>query len=372
MADIDIGMGKSARRAFTLDELTIVPSRRTRDADLVDLGWQLDAYGFGLPILGSAMDSVTSPATAIELARLGGLGVLNLEGLWTRHGDVDPLLDELAELDGEAGVSRLRELHAAPIDPDLVTQRIHELRAGGALAVGAVSPKRVAELIGLLRRVELDLLVIRGTVVSAEHVTKANVPLDLKRFVRELDLPVVVGGCASYQAALHLMRTGAAGVLVGVDGGVTATTGTVTGVGAPLATAIADVRAARMRHLDETGVYVHLIADGGMRTGADIAKAVACGADAVMLGSALAAATDAPGRGWHWGTSIVHPELPQGRRVRVEQVGTLREILLGPSAHADGRLNIAGALRSAMATCGYESVKELQLAEVLVRAGNGR
>lgn len=372
MADIDIGMGKEARRAFTLDELTILPSRRTRDADLVDLSWQLDAYEFRLPILGSAMDSVISPATAIELARLGGLGVLNLEGLWTRHGDVDPLLDELADLDGEQGIDRMRELYGAPIDPDLVTQRIGELRAGGALAVGAVSPKRVPDLIGLLRRVELDLLVIRGTVVSAEHVTKANVPLDLKRFVRELDLPVVVGGCASYQAALHLMRTGAAGVLVGVDGGVTATTGTVTGVGAPLATAIADVRAARMRHLDETGVYVHLIADGGMRSGADVAKAVACGADAVMLGSALAAASDAPGRGWHWGTSIVHPELPQGRRVQVEPVGTLREILLGPSPSGDGRLNIAGALRSAMATCGYESVKELQKAELLVRTGPGR
>lgn len=373
MADMEIGMGKSARRAFGLDELTIVPSRRTRDADLVDLSWQLDAYGFQLPIMASAMDSVVSPAAAIELARLGALGVLNLEGLWTRHAEVDALLEELAGLEGDAGIARLRELYAAPIDPDLVTQRIGELRAGGALAVGAVSPKRVADLIGLLRRAELDLLVIRGTVVSAEHVTtKSNEPLNLKRFVRELDLPVVVGGCASYQAALHLMRTGAAGVLVGVDGGVTATTGSVTGVGAPLATAIADVRAARMRHLDETGVYVHVIADGGMRTGADIAKAIACGADAVMLGSALAAASDAPGRGWHWGTSIVHHDLPQGRRVRVEPVGTLAEVLFGPSPHSDGRLNLAGALRSAMATCGYETVKELQLAELLVRGGNGR
>jgi IMP dehydrogenase len=367
VADIDIGLGKSARSAFSLDDLTIVPSRRTRDTALVDLGWHLDAYEFDLPIIGSAMDSVVSPATAIELARLGGLGVLNLEGLWTRHGDVDALLDDLAGLDGDAGVARLRELHAHPIDPDLVTQRIGELRAGGALAVGAVSPKRVADLIGLLRRVELDLLVVRGTVVSAEHVTKNGEALNLKRFVRELDLPVVVGGCASYQAALHLMRTGAAAVLVGVDGGVTATTGAVTGVGAPLATAIADVRAARMRHLDETGVYVHVIADGGIRSGADAAKAIACGADAVMLGSALAAATDAPGRGWHWGTSIVHPELPQGRRVRVEQVGSLHQVLLGPSEGSDGRLNIAGALRAAMATCGYETCKELQKAELLVR-----
>jgi IMP dehydrogenase len=208
VADIDIGMGKSARRAFGLDELTILPSRRTRDADLVDLSWQLDAYSFDLPILASAMDSVVSPATAIELARCGGLGVLNLEGLWTRHAEVDPLLEELATLEGDAALGRLRELSGVPIDPDLVTQRISELRAGGALAVGAVSPKRVAGLIGLLRRAELDLLVIRGTVVSAEHVTRNGEPLNLKQFVRELDLPVVVGGCASYQAALHLMRTG--------------------------------------------------------------------------------------------------------------------------------------------------------------------
>ena len=372
MAEIDIGMGKAARQAFTLDDLTIVPSRRTRDADLVDLGWRLDAYEFGLPIVASAMDSVVSPATAIELSRVGALGVLNLEGLWTRHGDVEPLLDELAELDDEAAIERMRDLYTTPIDADLVGQRIGELRAGGALAVGAVSPKRIPDLIGLLRRAELDLLVIRGTVVSAEHVTKNGEPLNLKRFVRELETPVVVGGCASYQAALHLMRTGAAAVLVGVDGGVTATTGSVTGVGAPLATALADVRAARMRHLDETGVYVHVIADGGMRSGADIAKAIACGADAVMLGSALAAATDAPGRGWHWGTSIVHPDLPQGRRVPVEPVGTLRQILLGPASRADGRLNIAGALRAAMATCGYESCKELQKAELLVRDRSGR
>jgi IMP dehydrogenase len=372
VADIDIGMGKSARRAFGLDELTILPSRRTRDADLVDLSWQLDAYSFDLPILASAMDSVVSPATAIELARCGGLGVLNLEGLWTRHAEVDPLLEELATLEGDAALGRLRELSGVPIDPDLVTQRISELRAGGALAVGAVSPKRVAGLIGLLRRAELDLLVIRGTVVSAEHVTRNGEPLNLKQFVRELDLPVVVGGCASYQAALHLMRTGAAAVLVGIDGGVTATTGSVTGVGAPLATAIADVRAARMRHLDETGVYVHVIADGGIRTGADIAKAIACGADAVMLGRALAAATEAPGRGWHWGTSIVHEELPQGQRVEVEQVGSLRQILLGPSPDASGRFNIAGALRAAMATCGYQSCKELQKAELLVHDRVGR
>jgi IMP dehydrogenase len=372
VGDIDIGMGKSARQAFGLDELTLVPSRRTRDADLVDLGWQLDAYHLDLPILGSAMDSVISPATAVELARLGALGVLNLEGLWTRHHDVDPALEELSALEGEAAIRRLRELYAAPIDAELVSQRIGELRAGGALAIGAVSPKRVAGLIDLLRRAELDLLVVRGTVVSAEHVTRNGEPLNLKRFVRELDLPVVVGGCASYQAALHLMRTGAAGVLVGVDGGVTATTGSVTGVGAPLATAIADVRAARMRHLDETGVYVHVIADGGISTGADIAKAIACGADAVMLGRALAAATEAPGRGWHWGTSIVHDELPQGRRVRVEQIGSLRQILLGPAGRPDGRLNIAGALRAAMATCGYESCKELQKAELLVHRRSER
>jgi len=366
VAEIDIGLGKTARQAYSLDQLSLLPGRRTREPELVDLSWQIDAYSFDFPIMSSAMDSVTSPATAVALDGIGGLGVIDLEGVWTRHEDPSAALAELADLPADQVRTRLRELYSAPVDSDLVSQRIRELHEGGGYAAGAVSPRRVAAMAETLLRAELDLLVIQGTVISAEHVSTDDSPLNLKRFVRELETPVIVGGCASYQAALHLMRTGAAGVLVGVDGGRASTTGSVTGVGSPLATAIADVRAARMRHLDETGVYVQVIADGGLRSGGDIAKAIACGADAVMLGSALARAADAPGGGWHWGRSIVHGELPQGELVRMDPAGSLAEVLVGPALSADGRQNIVGALRQSMATLGYERLKDLQKAELMV------
>jgi len=366
MAEVDIGMGKSGRRAYGLDELVLLPGRRTRDADTIDLSWQIDAYRLDLPFLASAMDSVVSPTTAIAIGQLGGLAVLDLEGLWTRHENTEDLLIELSRLDGADALKKMRELYTAPIQPELITKRIAEIHAGGVLAAGAVSPKHVVNMAPLLLRAELDLLLIRGTVISAEHVTDGD-SLNLKEFVRELETPVIVGGCAGYQSALHLMRTGAAGVLVGVDSGSSAAASDVIGVGSRMATAIADVRAARMRHLDETGVYVHVIADGGIRTGGQVAKAMACGADGVMLGSALAGASEAPGRGWHWGTTAVHPTLPQGNRIQVDQIGPLEQLLTGPATDADGRLNIFGALRQSMATLGYPNPKELQKAEVLVR-----
>lgn len=367
MAEIDIGMGKSARRAYNLDELVLLPGRRTRDAEMVDLSWQIDAYRYELPFLATAMDSVTSPATAIAIGKMGGQAVLDLEGIWARHENADELLEELSKLEGEEARVRMQELYKSPIDADLITKRVAEIHEGGVLAAGAVSPKHVADLADLLLKIELDLLVIRGSVISAEHVTDGP-SLNLKEFVRELEMPVIVGGCAGYQAALHLMRTGAAGVLVGVDGGRTAAASKVIGVGSGMATAIADVRAARMRHLDETGIYVHVIADGGLSSGGEIAKAMACGADGIMLGRALAAANEAPGRGWHWGNSVVHPTLPQGNRIKVDQIGSLEELLVGPAKTADGRHNMFGALRQALATLGYENLKDLQKAEVLIRS----
>ena len=366
MAETDIGMGKAGRRAYSLDEVALLPSRRTRDADLVDLSWQIDAYDFSIPIMASAMDSVTSPKTAAQMSDLGGVGVLDLEGLWTRHGNADELLSEIASLDGGAATQRLRDLYDAPLDHDLIKQRITEIQDNGSYAAGAVSPKRVRSLEKLLLSAGLDLLVIRGSIISAEHVSAKEEPLNLKEFVRQLETPVVVGGCASHSAALHLMRTGAAGVLVGVESGRTSTSANVLGIQVPMATAISDVRAARMRHLDETGVYVKVIADGGLRTGGDIAKAVACGADAVMLGTALAATSDSPGGAHHWGRSISHPELPQGELVQLEATGTLAQVVAGPANGSDGRLNISGALRQSMATLGYKSLKELQKAELLV------
>ena len=366
MAEVEIGRGKSGRRAYGFDDIAIVPSRRTRDPEDVDISWEIDAFRFDLPLMASAMDGVVSPSTAIEIGRLGGAGVLNLEGVWTRYEDPEPLLEEIAHLDVDKATARMQQIYMEPIKPELVTQRIREIKDAGVVSCASLTPQRTEQYARALVDAELDLFVIQGTVVSAEHVSKTSEPLNLKRFIREFDIPVIVGGCASYQAALHLMRTGAVGVLVGVGPGHACTTRGVLGIGVPQATAIADARAARAQHLDETGVYVQVIADGGMGTGGDIAKAVVCGADAVMIGSPLAAAVEAPGRGFHWGMATFHPTLPRGARVKTSTRGTLREILVGPAHENDGRLNLFGALRTSMATCGYESVKEFQKAEVMV------
>ena len=366
MAEIEIGIYKSGRQAYGFDDIAIVPSRRTRDPEDVDIHWELDAFRFELPLLGAAMDGVVSPATAIELGRLGGAGVLNLEGLWTRYEDPTPLFDEIRELDDDKATARMQQMYLEPIRLELVTQRIKEIRAAGVVAAASVTPQRTAQLAPACAEAELDLMVIQGTVVSAEHVSKTVEPLNLKRFIREFEIPTIVGGCASYQAALHLMRTGAIGVLVGIGPGNACTTRGVLGIGVPQATAIADVAGARMRHLDETGVYVHVIADGGISKGGDVAKAVACGADAVMIGSPLSSAVEAPARGYHWGMATFHPTLPRGARVRTGVRGSLHEILLGPAHENDGRMNLFGALRTAMATCGYETLKEFQKAEVMI------
>jgi len=366
LADIEIGIYKSGRRAYGFDDIAIVPSRRTRDPEDVDISWEIDAFRFDLPLMAAAMDGVVSPRTAIEIGRLGGLAVLNLEGLWTRYEDPDGLFEEIAHLDDDKATARMQQMYLEPIKPELVTERIREINAAGVTSCGSVTPQRTTGLAPAILAGELDMLVIQGTVVSAEHVSKTVEPLNLKKFIREFDLPVIVGGCASYQAALHLMRTGAVGVLVGVGPGNACTTRGVLGIGVPQATAIADVAGARMRHLDETNVYVHVIADGGMSRGGDIAKAIACGADAVMLGSPLSSAQEAPCRGFHWGMATFHPTLPRGARVRTSVRGTLQEILQGPAHENDGRMNLFGALRTSMATCGYQSVKEFQKAEVMI------
>src|SRR3989441_1711173 len=364
--EVEIGIGKSGRRAYGFDDIAIVPSRRTRDPEDVDISWELDAFRFELPLLAAAMDGAVSPATAVEIGRIGGLAVLNLEGLWTRYENPEPLLEEIAKLSPEKATLRMQQIYAEPIKEELIGARIAEVKASGVTTAASLTPQKTERYAKAVLDAELDILVIQGTVVSAEHVSKTVEPLNLKKFIREFELPVIVGGCASYSTALHLMRTGAVGVLVGVGPGHQCTTRGVLGVGVPQATAIADASGARIRHLDETGVYVHVIADGGMRTGGDIAKAIACGADAVMLGTTLAGAYEAPGRGFNWGMSTFHPDLPRGTRVHAGQRGTLDEILVGPAHENDGTLNLFGALRTSMATTGYESVKEFQKAEVMV------
>jgi IMP dehydrogenase len=364
--EIDIGIGKSGRQAFGFDDIAIVPSRRTRDPDDVDISWQLDAFRFDLPMLGSAMDGALSPATAIEIGRLGGLGVLNLEGLWTRYEDPEPHLVEISKLPKEKATQRMQEIYLAPVVPELIAARVKQLKEAGIIVSGSLTPQHVERLSPMAIDAGLDILVIQGTVVSAEHVSSRGHVLNLKEYIADCEVPVIVGGCASYSTALHLMRTGAAGILVGVGPGAACTTRAVLGVGVPQATAIADAAGARIRYLDETGRYVHVIADGGMRTGGDVAKAIACGADAVMIGSPLSAASEAPGRGFHWGMATFHPELPRGARVEVGELGTLQEILLGPAHENDGRRNLFGALRVSMATTGYSDVKEFQKAEVMI------
>ncbi len=366
--EVEIGIGKSGRRAYGFDDIAIVPSRRTRDPEDVDISWEVDAYKFALPMMAAAMDGVVSPSTAIEIGRLGGLACLNLEGLWTRYEDPEPIFEEIATLTPEKATRRMQELYAEPLKEELIGQRIREIKAGGVNACASLTPQRVEQFAKHVLDAELDVLVIQGTVVSAEHVSHdpARQPLNLQKFIREFELPVIVGGCASYSTALHLMRTGAVGVLVGVGPGHACTTRGVLGIGVPQATAIADAAGARIRHLDETGVYVHVIADGGMQTGGDIAKAIACGADAVMIGSPLAGAYEAPGRGYHWGMATFHPTLPRGARVNAGQRATLAEILVGPAHENDGSYNLFGALRTSMATTGYETVKEFQKAEVMV------
>jgi IMP dehydrogenase len=371
LTEIEIGRNKRAHRSWAFDDVAVVPSRRTRDPQDVSTSWNIDAYNFALPVLAAPMDSVVSPETAIAIGKLGGLGVLDLEGLWTRFEDPSQQLNEIAKLSPEAATARMQQIYSEPIKPELIRDRLAQIRDAGVTVAGALSPQRTAEFHETVVKAGVDLFVIRGTTVSAEHVSKTAEPLNLKQFIYELDVPVIVGGAATYTAALHLMRTGAAGVLVGFGGGAASTTRKVLGIHAPMATAVADVAGARRDYMDESGGrYVHVIADGGLGTSGDIVKAIACGADAVMLGSVLARATEAPGQGWHWGQEAFHEELPRGHRVNVGTSGSLEQILLGPSTSADGTTNLIGALKRAMATTGYSDLKEFQRVDVVVAPYN--
>src|SRR5918997_4706912 len=364
--EVEIGRGKKGRRAYGFDDIAIVPSRRTRDPDDIDITWTLGPYRFELPLMASAMDGVVSPAVAGRLGRLGGLAVLNLEGIWTRYEDPDAELERIAGYDKQRATAEMQRIYAQPVREDLIGQRIREIKEQGVVAAASLTPQRVRAHYETALEAGLDILVIQGTVISAEHVSSTTEPLNLKEFIRQVPVPVVVGGCASYSTGLHLMRTDAVAVLVGVGPGAACTTRGVLGIGVPQATAIADVAAARSQHMLETGDYVKVIADGGMRNGGDIAKAFACGADAVMIGSPLARAYEAPGHGYHWGMATFHPELPRGARVQTTQNGTLEQILLGPAHENDGTFNLMGSLRTSMATCGYEDIAEFNRAELMV------
>jgi IMP dehydrogenase len=364
--EVEIGRGKKGRRAYGFDDIAIVPSRRTRDPDDIDISWTLGPYRFELPLLAAAMDGVVSPRTAGIVGKLGGLAVLNLEGVFTRYENAEELLERIATLPAEHATSEMQRIYQEPVKPELIAQRIQEIKEQGVVCAASLTPQRVRSHYEIALEAGLDIMVIQGTVISAEHVSTTSEPLNLKEFTREVPVPVVVGGCASYSTGLHLMRTGAVGVLVGVGPGAACTTRGVLGIGVPQATAIADVQAARSQHMLETGEYVNVIADGGMRNGGDVSKAFACGADAVMVGSPLARAYEAPGRGFHWGMATFHPSLPRGARVKTTQNGSIEQILLGPAHENDGTFNLMGSLRTSMATCGYEDIASFHRAEVMV------
>jgi IMP dehydrogenase len=366
---VEIGMGRTARRTYELDDINIVPSRRTRSSQDVSTAWQLDAYRFEIPVLAHPTDSLVSPEFAIEMGRLGGLGVINGEGLIGRHRDVEDKLAQVVELaakedDPSAAVRLLQQLHAAPLDPELLGAAVTRVREAGVTTAVRVSPQNAQALTPTLVAAGIDLLVIQGTIISAERVASDGEPLNLKTFISELDVPVVAGGVLDHRTALHLMRTGAAGVIVGYGSTYGATTSDeVLGISVPMATAIADAAAARREYLDETGGrYVHVLADGDIHTSGDLAKAIACGADAVLLGTPLAAAAEAPGDGWFWPAAAAHPSLPRGALLQVAlgERPSLDHVLNGPSDDPFGSVNLVGGLRRSMAKAGYCDLKEFQ------------
>jgi IMP dehydrogenase len=369
---VEIGMGREARRSYDLSQVEIVPSRRTRSSQEVSTAWQLDAYQFEIPLVTHPTDAIVSPSSAVRIGQLGGLGVLNAEGLWARHADaqgaLERVLDAAAADDPSAAVRLLQELHAAPIQPALLTEALKTVSEAGITVAARVSPQRARELTPDLLAAGVEILVVQGTIISAEHVSGGE-PLNLKEFINSLDVPVVAGGVGDYRTAMHLMRTGAAGVIVGYGESSATTTDDVLGIGVPMATAIVDAAAARRDYLDETGGrYVHVIADGGMAGSGDMAKAIACGADAVMLGEQLAEASESPGQGLYWTSAAAHPSLP-----RSEVTGfapgerDLRSVLFGPADSPYGTVNLFGALRRAMAKTGYSDLKEFQRVGLTVR-----
>ncbi|QRY63400.1 GuaB3 family IMP dehydrogenase-related protein [Gordonia sp. PDNC005] len=383
---VEFGMGRTARRTYELEDISIVPSRRTRSSKNVSTAWQIDAYRFGAPILNHPTDALGSPEAAIEMGRLGALGVLDGEGLWARHENVEEKIAELVDIaennpDPAAAVRHLQKLHSAPISDDLLSAAVRRVRDAGVTTAVRVSPQHAAELAPTVIAAGAEILVVHGTIISAEHVVLVDrgddelvaEPLNLKTFISDLDIPVIAGGVHDHRTALHLMRTGAAGVIVGYGSAEGATTtGEVLGIGVPMATAIADAAAARRDYLDETGGrYVHVIADGDIHTSGDLAKAIACGADAAVLGTPLAAASSAPGKGWYWPSAAAHPVTPRGALLQVAEESersSLDVVLNGPSDDPDGLLNFVGGLRRSMAKAGYSDLKEFQKVGLSVRA----
>ncbi|MBD0311360.1 MAG: GuaB3 family IMP dehydrogenase-related protein [Microcoleus sp. T3-bin5] len=365
--NIEIGRGKSARRAYGIDEIALVPGQRTLDPSLADTKWQIGGIDREIPIIASAMDGVVDVRMAILLSELGAMGVLNLEGIQTRYADPQPILERIASVGNHEFVSLMQQLYAEPIKPELIELRIKEIKAGGGIAAVSGTPAAASKYGRAVAESGADIFFVQATVVSTAFLsTESIVPLDLTQFCQEMPIPVILGNCVTYEVALNLMKTGAAGILVGIGPGAACTSRGVLGVGVPQATAVADCAAARDDYYRETGKYVSVIADGGLITGGDICKCIACGADGVMIGSPFARAAEAPGRGFHWGMATPSPVLPRGTRIRVGTTGTVEQILRGPALLDDGTHNLLGALKTSMGTLGAKDLKEMQQVEVVI------
>jgi len=364
--DIELGRAKKTRRAYGFDEISLCPSIITINPEDTDVSTKIGGHKFEIPIIASAMDGVVSPKTAVLMSQLGGLGVLNLQGVWAKYEDADSVLAKIASVSKEEYVPLMQKLYLEPTKKELVARRIREIKAAGGIAAVSSIPQEALELGAVAREAGVDLFVVQSTVLSTKHKSKSSEVLDLKKFCAEMKVPVIVGNCVSYEVALTLMGTGVAAVLVGIGPGAACTSRGVLGVGVPMATAIADCAAARDAYFKENNIYVPIIGDGGMAVGGDICKAIACGADAVMIGSPIAKATEAPGRGFHWGMATPSPTLPRGSRIKVGTIGSLKEILHGPAKFDDGSMNFVGALRTSMGTLGAANLKEMQQVEVMI------
>ncbi|NCJ07295.1 GuaB3 family IMP dehydrogenase-related protein [Synechococcales cyanobacterium C] len=365
--EIQIGRSKSARRAYGIDEIALVPGRRTLDPQLADTSCEIGGIRREIPILASAMDSVIDVNMAVQLSKLGAIGVLNLEGIQTRYEDPDPILDKIAQVDVHEFVPLMQQLYAQPIQPELIRKRIQEIKTQGGIAAVSLTPAGASQYSSVVAEAGADLVFIQATVVSTAHLCPESVtPLDLAQFCQNMPMPVILGNCVTYDVTLSLLQAGAAGVLVGIGPGAACTSRGVLGVGVPQATAVADCAAARDQFFHETGQYVPVIADGGLITGGDVCKCIACGADAVMMGSPFARAVEAPGRGFHWGMATPSPVLPRGTRIRVGTTGTLEQILRGPAQLDDGTHNFLGALQTSMGTLGAKNIQEMQHVEVII------
>lgn len=365
--DIQLGKGKTARRAYGIDEIALVPGPRTVDPSLADTRWRIGDLEFAIPIIASAMDGVVDVGMAVQLSQMGALGVLNLEGIQTRYDDPTPILDRIAAVGKDEFVTLMQELYAVPVKPELVEKRIREIKFQGAIAAVSATPVGAAKFGQIAAQAGADLFFIQATVVSTQHLAPSEVvPLDLAEFCQAMPIPVILGNCVTYEVTTQLMKAGAAAIMVGIGPGAACTSRGVLGVGIPQATAVSDCAAARDDFFQETGKYVPIIADGGLVSGGDICKCIACGADAVMIGSPFARAAEAPGRGFHWGMATPSPVLPRGTRIRVGTTGSLHQILLGPAQLDDGTHNLLGALKTSMGTLGAKDLKEMQQVEVVI------